>query len=70
MKKGNENIVCGSNLAREALITLLIDSGIPGYGHRENLLNNEWTHAACFFVGEIKTGLSCNYWIQNFGAVK
>ena len=30
--------------ARDIVIQLLVDSGIPGYGHRYNLLDPAWTY--------------------------
>ena len=69
MKFGNEN-GAGSypkKNARETVLQLLIDSGIPGYGHRYNLLNKNWTHVACFSAG-LKEGIY--NWIQNFGTIK
>lgn len=69
MKSGNENGAGNSanNIPKEFVLQLLIDSGIPGYGHRYNLLNPEWTHVACFGAGR-KEGMF--RWIQNFGAAK
>jgi len=69
MKNGNENIACGSENARDVVIQLLIDKGIPGYGHRKTLLDYRWTHCACYYAGTIPKGLSCTYWIQNFGTI-
>lgn len=67
MRFGNENIAGNSALPspRDIVIQLLIDSGIPGYGHRYNLLDPQWTHVAC-------TNPATNryWWIQNFGAKK
>jgi uncharacterized protein YkwD len=43
---GNENIAGNSMeivTARDIVIQLLVDSGIPGYGHRYNLLDPAWT---------------------------
>ncbi|MDI3322009.1 CAP domain-containing protein [Pinibacter soli] len=34
-----ENMYNGGDAALDAVITLLIDEGVPGYGHRRNLLN-------------------------------
>jgi uncharacterized protein YkwD len=69
MQTGNENIAGRFPLAspKEIVIQLLIDSGIPGYGHRYNLLNRQWTHVACY-SGGINDGMY--RWLQNFGAVK
>jgi uncharacterized protein YkwD len=69
MSFGNENIAArsGSPTPREIVIQLLIDSGIPGYGHRYNLLDPQWTHIAC--TGE-KYKDFMYWWIQNFGVKK
>lgn len=69
MSFGNENIAGNSATptARDIVIQLLIDSGIPGYGHRDNLLDPQWTHTAC--VGRIYNDWMY-YWIQNFGRKK
>ena len=69
MTSGGENIAgqSGSPTPREIVILLLVDSGIPGYGHRYNLLNPQWTHVAC--TGEKFKG-NMFWWIQNFGAKK
>ncbi len=69
MSFGNENIAGNSAqlvTPRDIVIQLLIDSGIPGYGHRYNLLNPAWTHAAC------KHGLhkGMHWWVQNFAVKK
>jgi uncharacterized protein YkwD len=66
---GNENIAGNSAQivsARDIVIQLLIDSGIPGYGHRYNLLNPVWTHAAC--KHDLYKGM--HWWVQNFGIKK
>lgn len=65
MIRGNENLAGGGKgTARSAVIQLLIDSGIPGRGHRYNMLNPEWTHVACYYNG--KVGTMPDNWIQNF----
>ncbi|MCK9400922.1 MAG: CAP domain-containing protein [Bacteroidales bacterium] len=68
MTEGNENIAgrYPEGTARQIVIQLLIDTGIPGYGHRYNLLDPRWTHVACYDAG-LKAGLY--RWIQNFGQV-
>lgn len=69
MSFGNENIA-GNSLqvvtARDIVIQLLVDSGIPGYGHRYNLLDPAWTYVAC--KHELFKGM--HWWIQNFGVKK
>ena len=69
MSFGNENIAgkYPQPTALEIVLQLLIDSGIPGYGHRYNLLDPQWTHVACV-SGGLKEGMY--RWIQNFGRKK
>jgi uncharacterized protein YkwD len=68
MIDGNENIAgkYPEPTARDIVIQLLIDSGIPGYGHRYNILNSKWTHVACF-SGGLKNGIY--RWLQEFGEI-
>lgn len=64
MISGNENLTGGKKTVRLSVIRLLVDSGIPGRGHRNNMLNPAWTHVACYYnekVGNIE-----NNWVQNF----
>ncbi len=73
MSFGNENIAGNSMrvTARDIVIQLLVDSGIPGYGHRYNLLDPQWTHVAC--KGErVYTDYTggMDWWIQDFGLKK
>ena len=68
MSFGNENIAAqsGTPAARDIVLQLLIDSGIPGYGHRYNMLDPQWTHIACrqeFYNGSA-------WWIEDFGKEK
>lgn len=65
LKDGNENLVGGGESVREQVMILLVDSGIPGRGHRKTLLESKWTHLACHKIGEI--GGIPNNWIQVFG---
>jgi uncharacterized protein YkwD len=69
MSFGNENIAGNSMYivtARDIVIQLLVDSGIPGYGHRYNLLDPAWTYGAC--KHDLFKGM--HWWIQNFGVKK
>ena len=68
MSFGNENIgaITGSPSARDIVLLLLIDSGIPGYGHRYNILNAHWTHIACKQSGF----KGSSWWLQEFGQRK
>ena len=68
MVDGGENIVGGLSDIRKAVLTLLIDSGIEGRGHRTALLYPDWTHIACYEVGKI--GDMPYMWLQNFGQEK
>jgi uncharacterized protein YkwD len=69
MSEGNENIASRypEPTERQIIILLLIDEGVPGYGHRFNLLDPKWTHVACFDAG-LKNGMY--RWLQNFGQKK
>lgn len=69
MSFGNENIAGRGGMetsARAFVLQLLIDSGIPGYGHRYNILDPQWTHAACV----VTTFEKMDWCIQNFGVKK
>jgi uncharacterized protein YkwD len=70
MSFGNENIAGQSGVyatPRGFVIQLLVDSGIPGYGHRYNILDPEWTHIGC--VMRDQKGVM-DWCIQNFGVRK
>jgi hypothetical protein len=69
MADGNENIAgrFPEPTVRQIVIQLLIDTGIPGYGHRYNLLEPHWTHVACY-DGGLHDGMY--RWLQNFGAAR
>ena len=66
---GNENIAGNSGHAspRDIVIQLLVDAGIPGYGHRYNLLDPNWTHVACSWD---YYNNYMHWWIQNLGTKK
>ena len=70
MTYGNENIAGryghAASTQRDIVLQLLIDSGIPGYGHRYNLLDPQWTHVAC----RTEKYKGTHWWIQNFGYKK
>jgi uncharacterized protein YkwD len=69
MIDGNENLAgrFPEPTARDIVIQLLIDSGIPEYGHRYNMLDPKWTHVACYTSG-LKGEMY--QWIQEFGQHK
>jgi len=69
MITGNENLAgrFPEPTARDIVIQLLIDSGIPDYGHRHNMLDPKWTHVACYTSG-LKGDMY--QWIQEFGQKK
>lgn len=64
MIDGAENLVSGADNYSDGLMVLLVDSNVPGKGHRKNLLNPKWESAACYEIGEVD-GLSGS-WIQLF----
>lgn len=69
MSFGNENIAgkYPKPSPGDIVIQLLIDSGIPGYGHRYNLLDSQWAYGACVSGGKHE---GMYWWIQNFGVKK
>ena len=71
MSSGNENIAgrygYATSTPRDIVIQLLIDAGIPGYGHRYNMLDPLWTFVACRTEKYRSRG---DWWIQDFGVKK
>ena len=65
LSDGNENLVGGPAQIRQAVMILLVDTGIQGRGHRKTLLNPTWNFVACYEVGTIEDMPYC--WVQNFG---
>ncbi|MFK8006693.1 MAG: peptidoglycan-binding protein [Saprospiraceae bacterium] len=66
LSDGNENLVAGGNTVKESLMILLVDSGIPGRGHRKTLLEPKWTQCGVYMIGDV--GGIPNAWIQVFGS--
>ena len=75
----NENLATGTaNITvRETVMMLLIDSGIPGRGHRRALIEPAWEYVACYHIDMITNlkdyvdaGMSDtdapNCWVQFF----
>lgn len=66
MQYGNENLAYNGNASpRLIVLLLLIDAGIPGYGHRYNTLNPAWTHVACFYTRP--PYMKVRWWMQEYG---
>lgn len=59
-----ENIGGGDESIRIKVIKLLLDDGISGRGHREILLDPQWTHVGVHYVQ--KVGLIDDIWVQDF----
>ncbi len=68
MADGNENLAYNGQVPpRQIVLQLLEDGGIPGYGHRYNMLDIRWNRVACYRAE--KPLRNANWWIQEF-AVK
>ncbi|TAE59950.1 MAG: hypothetical protein EAZ89_01940 [Bacteroidetes bacterium] len=64
LKQGNENGASNPALnPRMPLMSLLLDEGISSRGHRYNILDPNWTYAACFRVPDDTYGF---IWVQKF----
>ncbi len=69
MEDGNENLAYNGNATvRIIVLQLLVDEGIPGYGHRYNMLNAKWTHIACHATRP--PVMNSKWWIQNYGKIR
>ncbi len=69
MSAGGENYQGTFVPMRETMIGLLVDSGIPGFGHRKALLNPIWNHGVCVNFGPVKSAagpIIPDNWLQNF----
>ncbi len=62
---GNEIILPGGHGVRTAVLTLLIDAGYPGRGHRQMVLDPQWKYAAC--LTEAGSGSQVDDWLVLFG---
>ncbi len=61
---GGENWICGSATARDIVIFLLVDDGVPSRGHRKNILNKDFRKVGIGFSSEhpvYKTACAMNF---------
>jgi len=54
-----ENIAYGDTTAREIVCSLLIDDGVPGRGHRTNIMNRAFTQTGAGYGTHPKYRTSC-----------
>ena len=54
-----ENIDYGQNSAREIVVSLLVDDGVPSRGHRTNILNNFYNKIGVYYGTHKKYGYMC-----------
>ena len=60
-----ENLSLGYKDIRDAIVDLLIDEGVPGRGHRKNLLSEKITHVAVYELpGKVQDIAYC--YVQEF----
>jgi len=55
---------CSENCGT-SLISLMVDSGIPGYGHRYNILNPKWNYISIYYIIDHPTWGN-SFMVQNF----
>ncbi|NND94869.1 MAG: hypothetical protein HKN45_08385 [Flavobacteriales bacterium] len=65
IEDGNENIVRTPGDPRSVVIQLLIDSGVPHRGHRQNILAPKWKYISCHHVRQLDEG-DIRWWLQEF----
>ena len=54
-----ENIAYGSTSAREIVVSLLIDDGVPSRGHRKNIMNGQFNVVGVCYGKHKKYGSMC-----------
>lgn len=54
-----ENIVYGTGIGRDIVVELLIDDGVPGRGHRKNILNPEFRRVGVALATHPEYGHIC-----------
>jgi uncharacterized protein YkwD len=59
-KFGTTSENCGTGI-----IGLMVDYGIPGYGHRYNILNPKWSYISIYVIKE-HPKYGDKYMVQNF----
>jgi len=55
-----ENIAYGRHSARDIVIALIIDAGVPGRGHRKNIFNRTYDVAGAAYGPHAKFGSVCS----------
>lgn len=62
---GNENIAAGPDDPEGIVLQLMVDAGVDGRGHRNNILDPNWRYVACYKVTEFADE-DLAWWIQEF----